>query len=101
VVSDSGQFRSDALDTGESFSLLFDKPGAYHYACSIHPRMVGTVPTMPARTARLLQTAAASARRAQLQVGPAVPANIGAGARALPTLLQIVVGPAQVPLIGV
>ncbi len=43
VVSDTGQFRSGALDTGESFSFLFDRPGTYHYACSIHPRMVGTV----------------------------------------------------------
>ena len=43
VVSDSGLFRSGALDTNESFSFKFDKPGTYHYACSIHPRMVGTV----------------------------------------------------------
>jgi plastocyanin len=43
VVSDSGLFRSAAMDTNESFSFRFDKPGTYHYACSIHPRMVGTV----------------------------------------------------------
>ena len=43
VVSDTGLFRSGALDTNESFSFKFDKPGTYHYACSIHPRMVGTV----------------------------------------------------------
>jgi plastocyanin len=43
VVSDSGLFRSGALDTNESFSFRFDKPGTYHYACSIHPRMIGTV----------------------------------------------------------
>lgn len=43
VVSDSGLFRSGALDTNEGFSFRFDKPGTYHYACSIHPRMVGTV----------------------------------------------------------
>ena len=43
VVSDSGVFRSGALDTGESFSFKFDHPGTYHYACSIHPRMVGTI----------------------------------------------------------
>lgn len=43
VVSDSGVFRSGALDTNESFSFRFDKPGTYHYACSIHPRMVGTI----------------------------------------------------------
>lgn len=43
VVSDSGFFRSGALDTGESFSFKFDRPGTYHYTCSIHPRMVGTI----------------------------------------------------------
>lgn len=43
VVSDSGLFRSGALDTKESFSFRFDQPGTYHYACSIHPRMIGTV----------------------------------------------------------
>jgi len=43
VVSDSGLFRSGALDTNESFSFRFDKAGTYRYACSIHPRMVGTI----------------------------------------------------------
>ena len=43
VVSDTGLFRSGALDTNESFSFKFEKPGTYHYACSIHPRMVGTI----------------------------------------------------------
>ena len=43
VVSDSGLFRSAALDTNESFSFRFDKPGTYRYVCSIHPRMVGTI----------------------------------------------------------
>jgi plastocyanin len=43
VVSDTGAFRSGAIDTNESFSFRFDKPGTYHYACSIHPRMVGTI----------------------------------------------------------
>jgi plastocyanin len=43
VVSDAGLFRSGAMDTNESFSFKFDRPGTYHYACSIHPRMVGTI----------------------------------------------------------
>jgi plastocyanin len=43
VVSDSGLFRSAALDTNQSFSFRFDKPGTYRYLCTIHPRMVGTV----------------------------------------------------------
>ena len=43
VVSDTGLFRSGAMDTNESFSFRFDKPGTYHFTCSIHPRMVGTI----------------------------------------------------------
>ena len=43
VVSDTGVFRSGAMDTNESFSFKFDKPGTYHFTCSIHPRMVGTI----------------------------------------------------------
>jgi plastocyanin len=43
VVSDTGLFRSGAIDTNETFSFEFDKPGTYHFTCSIHPRMVGTV----------------------------------------------------------
>jgi plastocyanin len=43
VVSDTGLFRSGAVDTNETFSFKFDKPGTYHYTCAIHPRMVGTV----------------------------------------------------------
>jgi plastocyanin len=43
VVSDTGVFRSGALDAGDTYSFKFDKPGTYHFTCSIHPRMVGTV----------------------------------------------------------
>jgi plastocyanin len=43
VVSDTGAFKSGAIDTDESFSFTFDKPGTYHFTCSIHPRMVGTI----------------------------------------------------------
>ena len=43
VVSEGGLFRSAALDTNESFSFRFEKPGTYRYTCSIHPRMVGTI----------------------------------------------------------
>jgi|SRR5690242_9181419 plastocyanin len=43
VVSESGLFRSAALDTNESFSFRFAQPGTYRYTCSIHPRMVGTI----------------------------------------------------------
>jgi plastocyanin len=43
VVSDSGLFRSSALDTDDNFSFKFDKPGTYRFVCSIHPKMVGTI----------------------------------------------------------
>jgi plastocyanin len=43
VFSDAGLFRSSALDTKDSFSYKFDEPGTYHYLCTIHPRMVGTI----------------------------------------------------------
>jgi len=43
VVSESGLFRSAALDTNDSFSFRFAQPGTYRYTCSIHPRMVGTI----------------------------------------------------------
>jgi plastocyanin len=43
VTSDTGLFRSGALDTDETFAFKFDKPGTYHFLCSIHPKMVGTV----------------------------------------------------------
>ena len=39
----NGTFKSAALDTDDSFSFTFDKPGTYKYFCSVHPRMVGTV----------------------------------------------------------
>ncbi len=43
VTSETGEFRSGGLDTGQSFSFKFVKPGVYKYRCSIHPQMVGTV----------------------------------------------------------
>jgi len=43
VVSDTGLFRSSAVDTDETFSFKFDKPGTYRFTCSIHPRMIGTI----------------------------------------------------------
>jgi plastocyanin len=43
VVSDTGLFRSGALDTGNSYTFKFDKPGTYHVFCSIHPQMMATI----------------------------------------------------------
>jgi plastocyanin len=43
VVSTDGVFKSRVLDTDESFSFTFPKPGNYPYFCSVHPKMTGTV----------------------------------------------------------
>ena len=43
VVSTDGVFKSRVLDTDETFSFTFDKPGTFPYFCSIHPKMTGTV----------------------------------------------------------
>ena len=43
VSSDTGLFRSGALDTNDSFAFKFDEPGTYHFICSIHPQMMGTI----------------------------------------------------------
>jgi len=38
-----GSFRSKAMDTADSYSFTFTKPGVYSYFCSLHPKMVGKV----------------------------------------------------------
>jgi plastocyanin len=35
--------KSSPLDTGESYSRVFDKAGTYNYFCSLHPHMQGKV----------------------------------------------------------
>jgi plastocyanin len=47
IASDAGVFRSGALDTNDSFTFKFDKPGTYRFLCSIHPYMVGTITVEP------------------------------------------------------
>jgi plastocyanin len=34
---------SPPLDTGDTYARTFDAPGTYHYFCSLHPHMQGTV----------------------------------------------------------
>jgi plastocyanin len=43
VRSIDANFASGALDQNDSYTVKFDKPGTYRYACSIHPQMVGTI----------------------------------------------------------
>jgi plastocyanin len=43
VISTNKVFASPALDTGQQFSLRFEKAGTYPYYCSLHPKMTGKV----------------------------------------------------------
>lgn len=43
VVAEDKSFRSRPLDSQESFSFTFSKPGQYGYFCSLHPHMTGKV----------------------------------------------------------
>ncbi len=43
VVSSTALFRSSGLDTDDSYSYRFSKPGTYEYFCTLHPLMVGKV----------------------------------------------------------
>jgi|SRR5579872_1679497 len=43
VVLTDQRARSPALDTEQSYSYKFDKPGTYGYFCGMHPKMTGTV----------------------------------------------------------
>lgn len=36
-------FNSGLLKTGDDFSYKFDKPGVYHYFCTIHPWRIGII----------------------------------------------------------
>jgi plastocyanin len=47
VAASSRLFKSEALDTDDSFSFTFTEPGTYDYFCSLHPRMTGTVIVEP------------------------------------------------------
>jgi plastocyanin len=43
VVSQTPLFKSNALDTEDTFSFTFTTPGSYPYFCSLHPHMIGSV----------------------------------------------------------
>ena len=50
VTSVANTFRSHGLDTGETFSYTFTRPGTYEYFCSLHPLMTGKVVVTPERS---------------------------------------------------
>jgi plastocyanin len=42
--SDKGSvIRSPALDTNDGYAVVLTEPGTYHYFCSLHPHMTGTI----------------------------------------------------------
>jgi plastocyanin len=43
ALDDPSHTASGLLDPGQSFSVTFDAPGAFHFRCSPHPGMEGTV----------------------------------------------------------
>jgi plastocyanin len=43
VTADDGSFTSSPLVTGQTYTHTFTAPATYHYHCSIHPFMHGTV----------------------------------------------------------
>jgi plastocyanin len=43
VTSSDAVFKSKTLDTDDTFTTTFTKPGTYPYFCSIHPKMTGRV----------------------------------------------------------
>jgi plastocyanin len=45
--NNSGPLSSAALNTGQSYSYTFTKPGTYSYLCTIHPFMTATVTVTP------------------------------------------------------
>jgi plastocyanin len=47
VVGETIKFRSQALDTNETFALSFDKPGEIIYFCGLHPKMKGKIVVTP------------------------------------------------------
>jgi plastocyanin len=40
---DPHRIKAPALDTGDSFRFAYEAPGIYHYFCTLHPYMQGTV----------------------------------------------------------
>lgn len=48
VFAADKSFKSPPLDTGQTYSKTFDKPGEYAYYCSLHPQMIGKIIVKPA-----------------------------------------------------
>lgn len=43
IVDNGKKYRSPALDTKDTYSHTYAEPGTYHYFCTLHPQMTGTI----------------------------------------------------------
>lgn len=43
ATAEGGAFDSGGLDTNDSWSFVFKKPGRYAYFCTLHPYMKGVI----------------------------------------------------------
>jgi plastocyanin len=48
VTATDNSFDSAGMDTGDSWSHTFTRPGKYTYYCELHPYMKGTIIVLPA-----------------------------------------------------
>ena len=49
VMASGRTFKSQVLDTDQSFAQTFASPGTYEYFCSLHPHMKGTIVVVSAK----------------------------------------------------
>ena len=47
VIGLKSEFRSNALNKGESFAVTLDKPGEIEYFCGLHGNMRGKITVVP------------------------------------------------------
>ncbi len=43
IANSDKSFRSPPVDMNEKYTRAFPAPGTYHYFCTLHPEMVGTI----------------------------------------------------------
>ena len=47
VTDEAGGFASDTVGKGAEYARVFDDPGEYHYYCTLHHAMTGTLIVAP------------------------------------------------------
>jgi len=93
VTGRSGEWGSDTLQAGGSFSHRFTAAGIYPYSCSLHPGMAGVLVVGPTDIALASDVQAAPAAPAQPATpavgGSPVPVAMAAGAGVLAGALGV------------